>query len=441
MKISKLTAALLFLLLNSQISAQNIENSASLKPFNESLNQKKVTQILFLGDSHIQADYLTAYLRKKLQDKYGNAGRGLVFPSQIANTNGAEDVISATNQTWETYRLVHEQNRFLQLGASGFVIGNNADSFLEIQLKNPEDSFDKVIIFNDQKMNGQPLEVYAETNSLKNFVQKKSERINYQATEGETFHEIVAKNYSTTTKLRQLNGDRILQPKAGSSFLVERNSFTYNPEFEKNIQKLFDAKFTDFKTEISFPTPQQVFLIKSNASGGNLFYGFQFLKNTQKGVVLNSVGVNGATYADFLKFPLQTEQLKTIPTDLLVIALGTNEAFGKTTKEELQNNISALIVKFRAGNPALPVLLIAPPDNLPKNARVVEFISWIKESAEQNNAAFFDLYSATGGKGYFKRAQSRKEASGDGVHYLKPGYEFQAEQIWKAFENVSSNNN
>lgn len=437
MKIFKLTAGLLFMIFSGQISAQTIENSASLKPFTESLNQKKVTQILFLGDSHIQADHLTAYLRKKLQDKYGNAGRGLIFPSQIANTNGAEDIVSATSTTWETYRLVHEQNQFSQLGASGFVIGNNENSFIEIQLKNPEDRFDRVIIFNDQKMNGQNFEVYSETDLLKNFVQKKSEKINYTAAEGETFHEIVAKNYSTTTKLRQMNGDRILQPKAGNSFSVERNSFLYNPDFENTVQKLFDAKFTSYKTEITYAQPQQIFLMKTHAANGNLFYGFQFLKNVEKGVVLNAVGVNGATYADFLKFPLQTEQLKTIPTDLLVIALGTNEAFGKTTKEELQNNISTLIQKLRAGNSELPVLLIAPPDNLPKNARVVEMISWIKESAAQNNAAFFNLYEATGGKGYFKRAQQHKEASGDGVHYLKPGYEFQAEQIWKALENIS----
>jgi len=44
-----------------------------------------------------------------------------------------------------------------------------------------------------------------------------------------------------------------------------------------------------------------------------------------------------------------------------------------------------------------------------------------------------------GGKGYFKKAQTRKEASGDGVHYLKPGYENQAEMIWKAIKKTAEN--
>ena len=156
----------------TNFKSQSIENKEILKPFVEKLNQEKITQILFLGDSHIQADWITSFLRNKFQEKYGNAGRGLVFPYSVANSNGPDDFTSATNQAWENFRLVYEQDVFPQMGASGFVIGNQQDSFLEIKFKNPEETFDKVIIFNDEKMNGDKFQLFRENLSLSGFVNK-----------------------------------------------------------------------------------------------------------------------------------------------------------------------------------------------------------------------------------------------------------------------------
>jgi len=184
--------------------------------------------------------------------------------------------------------------------------------------------------------------------------------------------------------------------------------------------------------------PQQTFLMRSDIPEGSTFYGFQFLKNTEKGVVFNTVGVNGATYGDFLKYPLQVQQLLTLDSNLVIIALGTNEVFSDITKEEFQTNVSSLVEKIRSANPQLPILLIAPPDNMPKQSRVPEIVSWLKESAQKYNLAFFDLYRATGGKGYFKKALMRNEANKDGVHYTKTGYENQGEIIWNAFSSIKN---
>lgn len=421
----------------ASFQAQQIQNAQVLQPFTEKLSLDRISNILFIGDSHIQADWLTSYLRQKFQSRYGNAGRGLVFPYQLGNTNGADDFSSASNSAWETFRLVHEQDVFPQLGASGFVIGNKEKSFIEIQFKNPEDTFDSVVIYNDAAMSGKPFTIYSETEPLSRFVQKKTEKLSHTAVSGETFHEIVSKYNTTTTRLRQLNGDRILQPVAGNTYKVERNYPVYNAEFENKIQQLKQYTFTGSETEVDFSSPQQVFLMQTDVPKGNLFYGFRFLKNVKKGIVFNTVGVNGATYGDFLKYPLQVQQLVTLAPDVLIIALGTNEIFSnKITKEEFQANVSTLISKFRAADPRLPVLLIGPPDNQPKEARIPEIISWLQESAEKNNAAFFDLYQAAGGKGYFKKALMKKEAASDGVHYLRPGYENQAELIWKAISSV-----
>ena len=420
------------LLLVIFVKSQSIENKEVLKPFIDKLNENKVTQILFLGDSHIQADWITSFLRNKFQEKYGNAGRGLVFPYAVANSDGPDDFTSATNQTWENFRLVYEQDVFPQMGASGFVIGNQKESFLEIKFKNPEETFDKVIIFNDEKMNGEKFQLYKENQSLSNFVSKSAERIKYTVSSGETFPEIASKFYTTTTKLVQLNGAGIKNPVEGNSYQIDKISFNFKPEFENLIEKIADYQFSGDKTLVQLSEPQNTFLMKTNASSGNTFYGFQFLKNVNKGVVFNTVGVNGATYGDFLKYSLQIEQLNSIQPDLVMISLGTNESLSSITKEDFQKNISDLVSKFKEQNPNLPILLISPTDNRLKSQKIKELVSWIEESAQLKKVAFFNLYEATGGSGYFKKALNKKEANTDGVHFLRPGYEFQAEKIWTA---------
>lgn len=50
-----------------------------------------VIRVLHIGDSHIQAEFVTNYLRGRLQEKYGDAGRGLVAPLRLAGTNQSHD--------------------------------------------------------------------------------------------------------------------------------------------------------------------------------------------------------------------------------------------------------------------------------------------------------------------------------------------------------------
>ena len=67
------------------------------------------------------------------------------------------DITSVSNQAWQTFRLVYDQDVFSQMGALGFVMGNNKDSFIEIGFNNPNDSFDEVRILNDKQMAGRAL--------------------------------------------------------------------------------------------------------------------------------------------------------------------------------------------------------------------------------------------------------------------------------------------
>lgn len=85
---------------------------------------KGVVNIVHIGDSHIQPDYLSAVVRNNLQSFFGNAGRGLVFPYQLAKSNAPGDIVSSSNIAWEFNRLAHPEIP-IECGIAGHAIKSN----------------------------------------------------------------------------------------------------------------------------------------------------------------------------------------------------------------------------------------------------------------------------------------------------------------------------
>jgi hypothetical protein len=56
--------------------------------------------ILHIGDSHLQPNNLSGMTRYHLQKDFGNAGRGLIFPYSLAQTNGPKDFVFKSTITW-----------------------------------------------------------------------------------------------------------------------------------------------------------------------------------------------------------------------------------------------------------------------------------------------------------------------------------------------------
>ncbi len=415
-------------------TAQTIQNSSNLDSFIHKINENKtVTQILLLGDSHIQFGVIPNFLKNKFQEKYGNAGRGFVFPYQVANSNQPNDYQSFSNKQWQTFRLVYEQNMFSQMGLSGFVMGNNEPSFLEIKLNNPKDTFSTVKIFSDKKIDENTLTFYTQKKSLSDFITKQKERVNYTV-QNETFPELATKFNTVTTYLIELNGKKITIPHRGMKIKADKVEIDYNSDFEKEIKVEGNTKIKSGKAVFNFSQPQTSLLIKTN-SNENIFYGFQLLNSAKKGVVFNTVGVNGATYKDFLKYPLQMQQIQSVPKDLVIISLGTNESLSNITEQEFKSNISTVIYQLRKDNSSLPILLISPTTNNLSAEKIPTFVKWIKESAKANNTAFLNMYQATG-KDYFVKSLKDGKANKDGAHFLPKGYEEQAKIIWNSLLEI-----
>jgi lysophospholipase L1-like esterase len=123
------------------------------KLFSLKIVDSGTVNIVHIGDSHIQADLLTATVRKGLQQHFGNAGRGLVFPYQLARSNAPADISSSSNSSWEFSRLATADQNIPE-GIGGYCIRTNRrGATINLNLKpvdGEEQSFTKYKLFIDR---------------------------------------------------------------------------------------------------------------------------------------------------------------------------------------------------------------------------------------------------------------------------------------------------
>ena len=115
-----------------------IKNDSALFPFYEELIKLKkdnvtIVSILHIGDSHLQADLLTALVRTKMQLTFGNAGRGLVVPLKVAKTNEPSNYVTSSTSVWQSKRCVFPNNP-MPIGIGGVTI-NSSESNASLNVK------------------------------------------------------------------------------------------------------------------------------------------------------------------------------------------------------------------------------------------------------------------------------------------------------------------
>ncbi len=79
---------------------------------------------------------------------------------------------------------------------------------------------------------------------------------------------------------------------------------------------------------------EKIYLIPNKDASKYELNGIVLEKDTP-GILYSGIGVNGAKYSDYNKYPLFFEQLKAVHPDLLVFSLGTNESYDQIRSEGL----------------------------------------------------------------------------------------------------------
>lgn len=166
-----------------------------------------------------------------------------------------------------------------------------------------------------------------------------------------------------------------------------------------------------------------------HVSGDPEIFG-AFVDTVDEGVVLDTVGINGARVATPLAWePDQfREQIRRRGVDLLVVAFGTNEAFDRARTSHYREQTMALVKLAREARPELPCWVVGPPDAANSRGgsldRVVEITAAQAAAAKELGCAFSSQLELMGGEGSFASWMSARpsKARSDRVHLTISGY-------------------
>ena len=322
-------------------------------------------------------------MREHFQIEFGNAGRGLIFPYALAKTNGQESFKSSSNTIWESKRCVFP-NLPLPIGISGITIFTT-DSSAEIKISlSTWRSFDysasKIILFHEKGKGAYDFIVYDTLRNIQGFI---------------------------------------------NSNLKSESPFTSEVIFDTLVNQLI------IKAYKSNPF-QQIAQI----------YGL-LVENDSKGILYHTIGVNGAEYRHYNAAEKFKVQLPALRPDLIIISLGTNDAFPKGFNPTVfYNNIDILIKSIQENNPNANILLTTPSDSFRgkgksrhNNSDMKIARNTIVEYCNKNNLAYWDFYEIMGGYGSIQKWKVKGLVQKDYLHFSKAGYELQGDLFYNAIIN------
>lgn len=410
--------------LNNQI----MNPSGLLKFFKKAQSDFYKLNVAHVGDSHLQADLFSGVVRKKMQKQFGNGGRGLVFPYKLAKTNGASDVKFSSNIVWQSFRNVGPVTE-PNVGLSGFLLQTQDKNLaIEIEVRDPENYFSVLKVVSPQNSNMFDI-AFAKTSIKNEKIVPKS--ITHKIKNGEAISIIADKYNVSVAAIKKLNGLKTNQIRAGKTLkipgkvnesrTVETFSFQGIP-FTPNIH---------FNEYIAAPLNQKAFLV-ANKSSDEFLINAIILENNKPGLLYHSIGVNGARFSDYNKYPIFFEQLNAIHPDLVIVSFGTNESYDKLDPTEFMNQLETFIHQVRDQAPDASILVTTPPPSMYKRNTINNYVQLyakaIVEQAENLNYSVFDLYAQLGGNDEINKKLKGFIAS-DKVHYTKSGYELQGELL------------
>lgn len=349
---------------------------ASLDTLVETQDSK--VSIVHIGDSHVQADFISNAIRQRFQKElyFSNGGRGFLFPMAMAKTNNPPFFKTKYKGTWEGKRNSISRD-VSNWGVSG-VTSETKDSTATFHIE----------------LNANPK---AELQYESNYV-----RVYYPIKD------------SSSYQVRLNIGEQIIYPDTTShsdhyvAFKLDSNYKTFDFVLEKT-----DSLQTHFLLQ-------------------GLYFG-----NNDPGIVYHSIGVNGAKVDSYLRCKQFTEHLATLDADLVIVSLGTNDAYHYTFYPEHYRNVyNQLIAKIKLAAPHASILLTGPGDNMRRrwktNLNNAKATKVLHELGKQYNCAIWDFYEIMGGLKSINKWVGFGLGKRDFLHLTANGYLLQGELFFRA---------
>lgn len=316
--------------------------------------------VVYLGDSHVQADFGGSELRHRLTKASHDAGRGLIIPFKLAGTNEPNDYSIGMSSEYTASKLMRTPWA-TEMPFTGIGLQPQTREY-SIRFKSPSPA--RQIRFHTRGTVPTPVS-------------------------------IVADGIKT--------------------------------DFVGNIDNSGLAV-------IDLPDPASEFIIDFEGDKTTVYGGIELIADSV-GTSVHSIGNNGATFSSYATTDRFGSGLSALSPDLVIIALGTNEAFGRISVETLQNNIDVLLSTIRAHSPETKILLVGPTECYRKvyrrrkgrrrtsstvvNTKTADIARAIRQYAEREGIPYYNHYAVAGSAAKMKAA---KVLSRDGIHFTAGGY-------------------
>ena len=172
-------------------------------------------------------------------------------------------------------------------------------------------------------------------------------------------------------------------------------------------------------------------------------YGIN-LETDDPGIVYSAIGVNGSSIPSFLKCSLLVKNLKVINPDMVILSLGTNDAYmPKFNPNVYKANYDTLIQRILSVNKNTAIIITVPNDDYykkrypNKNTELQETV--IFELAKKYDAAVWNLYEIMGGFNSSQVWYINKLMKRDRIHFTHKGYILKGNLFFNSFIKFNDN--
>ena len=330
--------------------------------------------IIHIGDSHIQGDYFSGEIRRQLQNYFGNAGQGILFPYALAKSYGPRGTVVKPIGVWTGVKTMTGGLK-LPLGLIGYgatTVTPASSLQIEFNEKFNEPQFQKINIWHS------------------------ADSLSYTPSLSQPF---------------QWTGSQFYPSGWGIS--------AYQTPLPTN----------QFQLTLSKITPGQ------NHFG---FYGFELIPNQRRGIVYHHCGVVGAQFTHLIdKAPWTIEQLQHLKPDIIIFSFGTNEAYnGKLDTLAYVLQVQEFLKKLSLACPQTAIILTTAPDTrsrnrIPPMQRPVN--NQLKTLAAREKLTVYDLNAAMGGWGSLHTWYKNQLTISDKLHFNAAGYALQGQLLTLSF--------
>lgn len=239
------------------------------------------------------------------------------------------------------------------------------------------------------------------------------------------------------SKVYDFDNISIIRSRNSASLIAKNTSVSRLSQNKNDFWVMDTFSFDRERNSVSFD-------IDNKSNNTDRIYSGMYMYKSSPGVVVNCIGVNGATFSDY-DSDEYVNSLSFFSPKMIIISLGTNDTYTKKfDKAQAIYNINSLISKISKKYPDALLVLTTPPPSYIKsfsiaktkkrrkrivknyitNNNTVVLVNYMKDLAKTNkNLVVIDLFNALGGNENATNMKKNGMLSRDNIHYSVSAYQ------------------